>query len=78
MQYAYTDEAPVAEVVKGLVVISMAGGGGHPPVCAPIHVVREFCELTIRKLDAYDANQHGRVVPLRKRKRRKGPPTHGG
>jgi hypothetical protein len=59
---SFTDEVPTAEFRKGLVV--MCHGEGRPTVCAPIHVVRKFCELTIRKLDAHEAEQAGRVVPL--------------
>lgn len=66
MQTSYTDEVPVADV-RGQVVAITLGGINHPVVCAPHYVVREFCEVTIRKLDAWEAEQAGRVVPLGKR-----------
>jgi hypothetical protein len=70
----YIDEAPVADIRGGVVVVTLKGKK-RPSVCVPVHVAREFCEITLRRLDKWDAEQAGRVVPLR---RRKVPPiTHG-
>lgn len=64
VQYAYTDEAPVAEV-QGTVVVLTFAGEKHPRVCAPPHVVREFCERTLLTLAEWEAEQHGRVVAFK-------------
>jgi hypothetical protein len=60
MRTIFTDTAPIAEVRGGLVVLKF--GDEHPIVTTPPHVVREFCEITMRKLDAWEAEQTGRVV----------------
>jgi hypothetical protein len=46
-------------------MVQITIGGNHPCVCTPVHVAREFCEVTIRKLDAWDAEQGGRVVAFK-------------
>lgn len=67
MQTAFTDEVPEAEVRGGMVYITMANSD-HATVVAPLHVVRRFCEVTIRKINAWDVAQAGRgtVVPMRR------------
>jgi hypothetical protein len=60
----YYDEAPVAEP-HGSVWITKSDK--RKAVWSP-HALREFCEITIRKLDAWEAEQNGRVVPMGKKR----------
>ncbi len=65
MRSTFVSETPVAKVDGGLVHIEI---GGAPMVTCTVATARRFCERTIRKLDAFEAEQAGRVVPMRKRR----------
>lgn len=69
MQSAYTEDVPVAEIVNGLARIKLDASGNHPHVVTPIHVLRRFCEVTIRTINAWEREQAARpaVVVMGKR-----------
>jgi hypothetical protein len=73
----YNEAAPIAEP-RGNVWVTKAKGSKRQAVWSP-HALREFCELTLRKLDAWEAEQSGRVSPIKpklKPKRKVKPPDH--
>ena len=67
MPCTYVDEAPVVEPHGNVFFVTLPGAK-RPSVWSP-HALREFCEVTIRRMDAWDAEQAGRVVDMPKRKR---------
>ena len=64
----YYDEAPVAEP-HGSVWITTSEAQKRKAVWSP-HALREFCQVTLQKLDAWESEQAGRVVPMGKKRKR--------
>jgi hypothetical protein len=65
----YIVRAPVAEP-HGNIWITKTVGKKRRKALWSAHALREFCEATIRKLDAWEAEQNGRVVPLPKKRKK--------
>jgi hypothetical protein len=63
MRTEFADEPPSIELRNGLAFLTYVGES-RPYVAVPIHVLRRFCETGIRRLNAYDAEQAGKVVPI--------------
>jgi hypothetical protein len=72
----FADEAPIAEIRGGLAYLTHPGDK-RPSVAVPIHVLREFCERSIRMLNDWERERAGVVEPIHKPSGKTGPITHG-
>jgi hypothetical protein len=68
VRHIYYDEAPVAEP-HGHVWVTRSEVQKRQAIWSP-RALREFCELTLRKLDAWEAEQAGRITPIKRRRKR--------
>lgn len=64
---------PAANEIRGGICYSTFAGEDRPRYAAPVHVVRRYCETTIRQIAAWERaeRQRGAVVEMGR------PPAHG-